>query len=140
MTDDIVIEAAPEEAFAFVDDPANQVAVTPSMLSASVLESHPDGRKRVEYTYKLAGITLSGRARGVERDPPNRLVQSFSGAMEGTVTFRFAAENGATRVTYTAEIDLPEAVFDAAPRSELQSHVEEGARRALSALKEHLEA
>jgi carbon monoxide dehydrogenase subunit G len=100
------VDAPPERVFAFMDEPENQVAVTPSLASVADVEELPQGR-RVTYVYSMAGLSLDGTVETVEYDPPNLLLWTLSGSIEGTIRQAFESEGAGTRVTYAAEYTVP---------------------------------
>lgn len=134
------IDASPRDVFAFVDDPQNHVKITPSLVDVENVRDLAGGGKRAEYTYKLAGVKLTGSVRDVERDPPTRLVQQLSGAIEGTVRFAFEGEAGGTAATYEAEYELPNAVLDTIARPVATAYNRREAEVTLANLKSHVEA
>ena len=106
------VAASPEEVFAFLDDPRNHVKITPGLIEVSNVEALPDGGKRAEYRYKLAGVTLVGTVEDSERSPGSELVQDLSGAIDGTISYRFEVEDGTTDLQYEAAYDLPDTVIE----------------------------
>ncbi len=106
VEDDIYVEAPPEAVFEFMDDPENQVAVTPSLSSVESVDELPKGR-RVEYVYSMAGASMNGTVETVEYDPPNLMLWTLDGSIEGQIRQAFEPEDGGTRATYGAEYTVP---------------------------------
>lgn len=106
------VAATPAEVFAFIDNPRNHVKITPGLIDVTNVKALPDGGKRAEYQYKLAGVTLVGTVEDTKRSPESELVQELSGAIEGTISYRLAADNGATELQYDAEYSLPDTVIE----------------------------
>lgn len=51
----VQIEAPVEDVFAFMDEPANQAVITPSLAEAETVEELDNGGKRARYTYSMVG-------------------------------------------------------------------------------------
>jgi carbon monoxide dehydrogenase subunit G len=137
---DISVDASPQTVFSFLDEPRNHVKVTPSLVEVTDVTDFDDGGKRARYTYSLAGVELSGTVRDRRRAPPSRLVQELSGAIDGTVRFEIAPEDGGSRVRYTAAYELPDTVLDTVLGSVATAYNQREADATLANLKTHLEA
>ncbi|MFW6320453.1 MAG: SRPBCC family protein [Halohasta sp.] len=111
LTQQTTIEVPPEEVFTFLDDPRNHVKITPGLIDVSDVEALPNGGKRANYRYKLAGVTLVGTVEDVERAPGSRLVQELSGAIDGTISYELDGEE-TTDLRYEASYDLPGTVIE----------------------------
>lgn len=140
VTTEIEIDAPPEEVYRFLDDPRNHVKITPSLVSIDDVQWLENGGKRATYEYKLAGIQLTGEVRDRRREPPNRLVQKLSGAIEGTISYTFESDDGTTVVTYEAEYELPTTVIDTVLAPVATAYNKREAEATLENLKVHLEA
>lgn len=105
------IDAPPAEVFSFLDDPRNHVKITPGLVDVTDVTALPDGGKRADYRYKLAGVTLAGSVEDVERSPGDRLVQRLSGAIDGTISYDLDGEEE-TELHYEAEYSLPDTVIE----------------------------
>ncbi|QZX99110.1 SRPBCC family protein [Halobaculum rubrum] len=108
----IEIDSQPEGVFSFLDDPRNHVKITPGLINVSSVEALPNGGKRAEYRYKLAGVTLVGSVEDIERSPPGCLTQALSGAIDGTITYDLDGTETGTLLRYEAEYDIPGTVID----------------------------
>lgn len=106
------VDAPVADVFAYMDDPANQPEITPSLTHSETLAERADGSKRVEYAYGLGGITLDGELDAVEYEPESRVVWEMTGDLTGEITWTFEATDGGTLVRYDAEYDVPLGVFD----------------------------
>jgi carbon monoxide dehydrogenase subunit G len=140
VTTEIEIEATPEEAYRFLDDPRNHVKITPSLVSIDDVQWLENGGKRATYEYKLAGVQLTGEVRDRHRDPPTDLVQALSGAIDGTISYTFDGGDATTTVTYEAEYALPTTVIETVLAPVASSYNEREAEATLKNLKAHLEA
>jgi ligand-binding SRPBCC domain-containing protein len=103
----IRIDAPVTDVFAFLDVPDNQVRVTPSLESVRDVERLPDGGKRLGYTYRVAGVPVSGVLETSTYDPPERIVFEFvEGLLTGRIEWTLEAvgdeDAPATRFVYRA--------------------------------------
>jgi len=92
--------------FEYMDVPENQARVSPRLSAVETLGTFDNGGKRAGYTYRLFGLPFEGEVRGVEHDPPERIVFEMVGDVEGRIEWTFEAVDDGTLVTYTAEYDL----------------------------------
>lgn len=136
----VSIDAQPEDVFAYMDDPHNQVEITPSLTEVRDIEELPNGGKRLGYTYQMAGVGLDGTMETTEYEPAERVVFEMTGAIDGTIEWTFETENGTTRVTYTAEYDLPVPVLDRVVEPFAVRYNERELETTLANLKTRLEA
>ena len=65
-----------------------------------------NGGKRARYTYRLFGLRFEGEVRGIEHEPPERIVFEMTGDIEGRIEWTFEPATRGTRVTYAAAYDL----------------------------------
>jgi carbon monoxide dehydrogenase subunit G len=108
----IRIDSPPDEVFGFLDDPRNHVKITPGLVDVGGVEALPNGGKRAEYRYKLAGVKLVGHVEDVERAHGSRLVQELTGAIDGRISYHLDDDDGATVLRYVAEYELPDTVIE----------------------------
>ena len=103
----VVVDAPLADVFAFMDEPANQLAITPSLTRAETIGYLPNGGKRVGYAYTVAGVDLTGHLEAVEYEPESRIRWEMTGDVAGEIRWRFEALDGRTRFTYAAVYDFP---------------------------------
>ena len=106
VRDEVVIDRPREAVFEFMDVPENQGRLSPRLSSVRTRGTLDGGGKRASYTYSLFGLAFEGEVRGVEHEPPERIVFEMVGDIEGRIEWRFEPTDGGTRVTYAAEYDL----------------------------------
>ncbi len=101
--------ASVEAVFAYMDEPAHQLDITPSLMRSQLIERLPNGGAHVEYTYRIFGISLSGTIRATDYVPNERIVWGMRGDLRGTIRWYFAALDATdrTRFTYAATYALP---------------------------------
>jgi len=107
-SDAILVAAAPETVFAFLDDPANHAAITPGLTDVRDIAPLENGGKRLSYTYRMAGMGVDGEIVQTVHDPPERHAFELRGRLTGTIDLRLAPAEGGTELTYAAAYDLPE--------------------------------
>jgi len=107
-SDAILVAAAPETVFAFLDDPANHAAITPGLTDVRDVAPLENGGKRLSYTYRMAGMGVDGEIVQTVHDPPERHAFELRGRLTGTIDLRLAPAEGGTELTYAAAYDLPE--------------------------------
>ncbi|PSQ97834.1 MAG: SRPBCC family protein [Bacteroidetes bacterium SW_9_63_38] len=108
VRDHIDIAASVEKAFAYMDAPAHQTDITPSLTRSSLVERLQNGGSRAAYTYRVVGLSLSGEVRATDYVPNERIIWTMSGALQGTIRWYFAQSNTShTRFTYAATYALP---------------------------------
>ena len=101
------VAAPPENVFAFLDEPHNHVAVTPSLAGVETIEPLDNGGKRADFTYKILGLSVGGELRERQHDPDERMVFDLRGQLTGVIDLQFVPNNGGTDVIYSAEYDIP---------------------------------
>jgi len=116
VSDAIVIDAPVESVFAFIDDPANHVTVTPSLAAVRNVERLENGGKRLEHTFRMAGVSLDGELVQTTHNENERMVFDMRGQLAGELELAFEAVDDATRLTYTARYEMPNAVVEAVAR------------------------
>jgi len=136
----IRIDASPGEVFGFLDDPRNHVKITPGLVDVGAVEALPNGGKRAEYRYKLAGVELVGHVADVERSPGSRLVQELSGAIDGTISYHLDDDGGVTVLRYEAEYELPDTVIESVLAPIAEAYNRREAEATVENLKTFLEA
>jgi uncharacterized protein YndB with AHSA1/START domain len=108
VRDHIDISASAEAVFSFLDAPARQPEITPSLTRSTLVERLPNGGSRVEYTYRLFGFSFTGEVRATDYVPSERIVWAMSGDLRGSIRWYVAPrEGGTTRFTYAATYAVP---------------------------------
>ena len=109
VRDHTEIAAPVEDVFAYMDEPAHQADITPSLTRSARIERLPNGGSRAEYTYRIFGIPLSGEVRATDYVPNERIIWTMSGGLQGTIRWYFTpqADASQTRFTYAATYALP---------------------------------
>lgn len=129
------------EVFEFMDEPRNQAVITPSITDIRNVEPLDNGGKRLDYTYTMAGVDLEGSLETPTYEPAERVVFDMEqGPLTGAISWTFEDENGGTRVTYTAEYELPNTVLETAARPFVERYNERELRTTLANLRDRFDA
>jgi carbon monoxide dehydrogenase subunit G len=135
VSESVHVDAPVDEVFAFMDEPENQRRVTPAITDVRNVEALENGGKRLDFTYRLAGVPVDGSLRTPEYTEDERVVFEMSGALSGTITWTFEPDAGGTRVTYAAEYDLPGRALSTAARPVAKRYNERQLRLTLENLR-----
>jgi len=112
VSDSVLIDAPVERVYEYMDDPHNHEEVTPSITDVRNVERLKNGGKRLEHTYKMAGIGVDGELEEVEHKENELMRFEMRGELEGEIKLGFEEEDGGTRLTYTAEYNIPGRVLE----------------------------
>lgn len=140
VRESIRIERPVEEVYAFLDEPVNHEIVTPSLAEARTLDELDNGGKRVEHTYRMAGVGLSGELVEVEHEANKRLHFELAGDLEGEIIIETNdAGEGETELTYRAEYEIPGRVLSTVAGPFVRRYNERELTSVLENTKAHLE-
>jgi len=139
VSESIEIDAPVADVFAFMDDPSNHVTVTPSLAAVRNVERGADGRKRLDHTFRMAGISLDGELEEIERSENERLLFEMRGQLSGEIELVFAATEGGTELTYIGRYDVPGRVLSAVAAPFVRRYNERELSTTLANVKTHLE-
>ena len=101
------IAAPVDRVFEFMDTPAHQTEITPSLSASTLVERLPNGGSRARYTYQIFGLSFSGEVRATDYVPNERIVWSMQGDLTGTIRWYFESIDGKCRFTYAATYAIP---------------------------------
>ena len=141
VSESIRIDRPVADVFAFLDEPRNHQTITPSLTEARVLERLDNGGKRVEPTYSMAGIKLSGELVETEHVENERLVFEMTGDLTGEIRIQMTSiGDEQTDVTYSAEYEMPGRVLSKLAGPFIRKYNERELTSTLENLKAHLES
>ena len=103
----IDISAPVERVFDYMDTPAHQATITPSLSESVLLERLPNGGSRARYTYRLLGLSFSGEVRATDYVPNERIVWTMTGDLQGTIRWYAEPIETRCRFTYAATYRVP---------------------------------
>lgn len=104
-----VIAAPPERVFAWFDDIANASALVANLIEVTEVERLPNGGRRAVYRVATRTGETDASSEHLVYDPPRRTVaRGVQSGVTTTATREFEpTPDGGTRVTATAEWDVP---------------------------------
>lgn len=103
----ITINAPVEKIFNYITDQTHLPEIWPSLVEITDIKPLPNGGTTNRWTYKMAGIRLSGTSEDTEYVANQRLVSKTKGGVDSIQTWTFQPEGGGTRVTFGVEYTLP---------------------------------
>ena len=139
VSEDILIDAPVEGVYEYMDDPHNHAEVTPSITDVRNVERLENGGKRLEHTYAMAGIGVDGELEETEHVENELMRFEMRGELEGEITLTFDEEEDGTRLTYTAEYDIPGKVLEKLVEPFVRRYNERELRTTLENVKTRLE-
>lgn len=107
VRDHVSLAAPADRVFAFMDTPARQAEITPSLLQSTLIERLPNGGSRVRYTYRIFGLSFSGEVQATDYVPNKRIVWSVEGEIQGTIRWYYESSRTGCRFTYAATYQIP---------------------------------
>lgn len=140
VSDSIEIDAPPETVFEYLDDPHHHYEITPSLTRVENVQQLDNGGKRLDHTYTLGGIDLDGSLVQSVHEPPTLMAFEMTGRLEGELELEMIAENGGSRVTYTAGYNLPGSVIERLAEPFVRRYNERELETVLTNLKSRLES
>lgn len=136
----IWIKAPRETVFQFLDCPQHHAEITPSLTQSRKIERLPNGGAKAEFTYKMAGMPLSGTVEAESYEPPAALAFRMDGMLGDTLGFRLEQEGQGTRVAYWARYSIPAAVLERLAEPFVRCYNEREMDATLMTLKDRLES
>ena len=140
VSETIRIDRPVETVFEYLDDPRNHVEITPSLAEVRNIEPLENGGKRVEHTYKMAGIGLDGELVEQTHVENERLHFEMRGSLSGEIDIGLEPVDGGTEVRYSAEYDLPGRVLSEVAKPFVRRYNERELSTTLENLKTRLES
>lgn len=139
VSESVRIDRPVETVFEFLDDPRNHAEITPSLASVGGIERLENGGKRVEHTYEMAGISLSGELVERVHEQNERMVFGMEGDLSGEIEITFEGDDETTTVTYSADYDLPGRVLSKLAAPLIRRYNERELSKTLANLQARLE-
>ncbi|MXR51961.1 SRPBCC family protein [Halovenus sp. WSH3] len=140
VSESIEIDRPVSEVFAYLDDPHNHATITPGITDIRNVEPLDNGGKRLEHTYEMAGVGIDGELVEQIHEENERMRFEMRGRLTGEIDLRFEDLDGRTRVTYSAEYDIPGRVLSAAAEPVVKRYNRRQLRKTLDNLKRELES
>ena len=140
VSETIRVDRPVEGVFEYLDDPRNHVEITPSLAEVRNIEPLENGGKRVEHTYKMAGIGLDGELVEQTHVENERLHFEMRGSLSGEIDISLEPVDGGTEVRYSAGYDLPGRVLSEVAKPFVRRYNERELSTTLENLKTRLES
>ncbi len=140
ITREILINAPVEKVFEYHSNPMNQPEYWPSMLEVKDIEELPEGRRKYNWVYKMAGIRLEGTTETTEFVENERIVTKSTGGVESTFVYEYKPEGEGTRLAMEVEYTVPVPVLGKLAEAFILKANEREADTVLGNLKDRLEA
>ena len=134
----ITINAPVEKVCNYLSDPTNALEYVPSMTDIRNIKGEGVGRT-YDWTYKMLGISFSGKTEVVEYKPNERYVTKSSGGIVSTWTYSFKAETGRTQMNLVIDFTIPIPVLGKFAERLALRQTEREADLAMATLKDRLE-
>ncbi len=103
----VIVQAPIEKLFDYLNDPNKLTEYWPGMIEVKDVESLPNGGSCFKFTYKLAGIPMTGKSEDVEIVPLKRMVSVTHGGVESRVTWELEPAAVGTLVKLENEYKIP---------------------------------
>ncbi len=135
----IHVDAPVADVYEYLDDPRNHVEATPSLTEVRNIQPLENGGKRVEHTYKMAGVSVSGELVEQEHSEPELMRFEMCGTLSGEITIETVPDDGGTELRYSAEYDIPGRVLSAVAEPFVRRYNERELQSTLENVKTALE-
>jgi uncharacterized membrane protein len=139
MNKTIFINAPVEKVFAYVEDPSNLPEVWPSMVEVKNITSDADGKKKYDWTYKMAGVNIKGYSETLEYEANKRIVVYNPKGIESKFTWDYIPEGDGTRINVEVEYNIPLPVLGKLAESIIVKQNEKEAETLLANVKSKME-
>lgn len=135
----IDIKAPIGKVFSYIEDPGNEPDWMVSLMNVTNIQGKGVGT-RFDWTYKMAGMRLSGEAQRLEDIPEKRIVDRTKGAIESTWTFKFNPHGNATTLDLDIDYSIPVPVIGKLADKILAKRNEREAEQSILNIKENIES
>ena len=134
----ITINAPVEKVFAYIADPTNELEFIPGITDIRNVKGEGVGRT-YNWTYKMMGISRSGKSETIEYKLNERYVSKSSGGIVSTWTWTFMPEAGGTQMNLGVDFTIPVPVIGKFAERLVIRQTEREADLAMATLKDRLE-
>jgi uncharacterized membrane protein len=135
----ILINAPVEKVFAYHSDPENSPEYWPSFQEVKDIEMLPNGGKKYNWVYKMAGIRLNGSTTTTEFEENKQLSIKSEGGIDSTFSYTYQTEGDGTRLNLVVEYTVPVPVLGKLAESFILKMNEREADTVMANLKDILE-
>ncbi len=134
----ITINAPVEKVCKYLSEPTYALEYVPSMTDIRNIKGEGVGRT-YDWTYKMLGISFSGKTEVVEYTSNERYVTKSGGGIVSTWTYSFKAEAGGTQMNLVVDFTIPIPVLGKFAERLVRRQTEREADLAMATLKDRLE-
>jgi len=132
------INAPVEKVFSYLNNPMNQLEWLPSITSVRNVNGEGKGQT-FSWTYKMAGLPLTGKTETVEYVPNKRFVIKSSGGITSMWTWQFSKAEGKTELDLALEYTVPVPVLGKLAEKLVQRQNAREATLAMANIKNRME-
>lgn len=136
----VEVNTSPHALFVYLDDPANLPSLWPAMLEVREIERTHDGAHNFHWSYLMAGTHFEGIAESIHYTCNQCITLKTRGGIESTLSWRLEPIEGATRVIFTMEYEIPAPLLRKHTRQEILARHEQDAEAMLANLQKHFSA
>lgn len=112
ITSQTTVQAPPEVVFGLVNTPRESVRSGQSQ-SFSNITPLDNGGHEYDYTFRMAGVPLTGTVRTTAHEAPAHLTLSYTGDIDATIAFEFEQDaTETTRLRAEATYEMPNRVVE----------------------------
>ncbi len=140
LENSISIDAPVEKIFNYISEQTNLPEIWPSLVEITDMKPLPNGGYTNRWTYKMAGIRLSGTSEDVEYVTNERIVSKTKGGVDSTQTWTLQPEGSGTKVTFGVEYTMPIPVLGKLAETVITKMNEREGKTILENLKSVMEA
>ncbi len=140
VADTIEIDATAEAVFQFLDEPKNHATITPAIGRIENIEPLDNGGKKLDYTYRMAGVPIDGHLSQTAHEPPTRHVFALESGIDGELGFDIEATESGCLVTYHATYTIPGRLLSRVVEPAVRRYNERQLKATLENLKKEIEA
>jgi carbon monoxide dehydrogenase subunit G len=114
---DILINAPLEDIYGYVSKPSNLQQIWPSLIELKNKKTPLSIGFSYRWMYKMSGMFFTGTGECTNIMPNHRYTVKNSGSINSLITWTFLMKGDKTRVTFTNDYKIPEALLARVPES-----------------------
>ena len=109
---DLLIKASVDRVFEFIADPHNLTEIWPNFIDVTnIKKSKANDGYNYDWTYKMSGVRLEGKAETIDFVQRERLVTKSDKGLQNTITWKFQPSGQETRLTLKFEYEIPKSLL-----------------------------
>jgi len=135
----ILIHAATDKVFAFMNDPRNLPVIWPSMVEVKNAVLNSIGGYDFEWVYKMAGMHFNGASKTTEYTLNKRIITESTKGIESRFVWDYKAEGSYTKLSVEIEYKIPIPLIGKLAEAVIVKQNEHEADNMLKNLKDRME-